>query len=156
MIRTAWHITWIHHYWWCLLVLLHWLFMQGGVYPRCLQTPCMLFHEGGNCQDAPAAAVTSMPRSWRRWTRTTAALARRAAVCDPAELNAHSEGALLGKAVLRFGTPPNAGSCSRAIQGESAESSPLTPGLCSLRTSFLLDCWSILPSQARRSQQVAA
>lgn len=86
----------------------------------------------------------------------TASLARRAAVCAAAELNAHSEGALLGKAVLGFGTPPVPRSCARAIQDKSAEGSPLTPALCSLRTNFLLHCWSSLPSQAWRSQPMAA
>lgn len=72
----------------------------------------------GNCQDAPAAAVTSIPRSWRRWARS-------AAVSAPAELNAHPEGAVLGKAVLAFGTPAIPRSCARAIQDRSAEGSPL-------------------------------
>lgn len=52
-------------------------------------------------------------------------------MCALAELNAHPEGALLGKAVLGFGTPPIPRSCARAIQAKSAEGSPLTPGLCS-------------------------
>lgn len=116
-------------YWWCLFMLLHWPFVQGEVYSGYLQTlvwSSLKVNGDGNCQDAPAAAVTPIPRSWRRWTRSTAALARR--------LNAHSEGALLGKAVLGFGIPPVPRSCAHAIPEKSAEGSPLTPALCSLRT----------------------